>query len=67
MDIGNNMRNARIKAGLSMEALAEKAGVSHVAIVKYERGQFLPNIATAHRIAMACGCKVDDFVKEDEE
>lgn len=67
MDIGTNMRNARIRAGLSMTELAEKVGLSHVAIVKYESGQYLPNIATAHKIAKACRCDMNEFVKEDEE
>lgn len=67
MNIGTNIRNARVNAGLTLTELAQKVGVSHVAILKYEEGQFAPNIVTAYKIAKACGVDMNDFVKEEDE
>ncbi|GAB4071710.1 helix-turn-helix transcriptional regulator [Ancylobacter sonchi] len=38
IEIGRRLRSARMQAGLSMETLAERLGISYQQIQKYERG-----------------------------
>jgi transcriptional regulator with XRE-family HTH domain len=49
------VREARRRAGLSQAELAERAGTSQPAIARYERARSMPDLATLHRIAEACG------------
>ena len=36
--IGDRIRQARLAAGLTLDALGQKVGVTHTAIQKYEKG-----------------------------
>ncbi len=49
------LREIRLSAGLSQRALAERAGTSQPAIVRYERGATTPSWETLERLAEACG------------
>lgn len=49
------LREMRVSAGLSQRALAERAGTSQPAIVRYERGAATPSLETLGRLAGACG------------
>ncbi|MDW8291222.1 MAG: helix-turn-helix transcriptional regulator, partial [Armatimonadota bacterium] len=53
MNLGERLKSARKRAGLSMRALAERAGVSAQAISKYERGQDVPSSVVIIRLAKA--------------
>lgn len=59
-----DIKSARIRAGMSQEALAQAARVSRVAIARYESGERVPNIIIAARIAAALNCKVDDLIEK---
>lgn len=59
-----NIRRKRIIQNLTMQQLAEKSGVSRVALTRYELGQRVPNVTIASRIASALGCTVDDLLHE---
>lgn len=45
------LKEAREKAGLTIQALAEKVGVSPAAICRYEQGERSPKLFIAKRIA----------------
>lgn len=47
----------RNKAGLTQEALAEKAGVTRQTIISLERGRYNPSLDLAYRITLALGQK----------
>jgi transcriptional regulator with XRE-family HTH domain len=49
------VRDARIAAGLSQRALAQRAGTSQSAIARYERGVATPSWKTLQRLVAACG------------
>jgi uncharacterized protein len=49
------LREMRRSAGLSQRALAERAGTSQPAVVRYERGATMPSWETLERLAGACG------------
>lgn len=51
MSLGERLKVARKRAGLSMRALGERAGVSAQAISKYERGLDVPSSAVLIRLA----------------
>lgn len=63
MIIGERVKIARRAAGLNQRALAEKAGVTAMAISKYERGLNIPSSAVLLRLARALGIKTEYFVR----
>lgn len=50
---------ARAEAGLSLRAVARRAGTSHATLHAYETGAKSPSAATFLRILDACGFAVD--------
>ncbi|MDQ3933242.1 MAG: helix-turn-helix transcriptional regulator [Actinomycetota bacterium] len=58
-----NLRRARESAGLSQEALADKADMHRNEISLLERGQREPKIGTVARLAKALGVKSSDLLK----
>jgi transcriptional regulator with XRE-family HTH domain len=49
------VRDARIAAGFSQRALAERAGTSQSAVARYESGAATPSWETLQRLVSACG------------
>ena len=56
MESGSVIRRARLLAGLTQRALAERAGTSHATIAAYETGAKVPRVDTLDRILQAAGC-----------
>lgn len=76
MRTGDRLRQARLRAGLTLRALAERAGTSHTALAAYESGTKVPRVDTFERIMWAAGFESrdvavrppgDDPVKKGEE
>lgn len=61
MNIGQNIRIYRKKAGLSQKELGEKLGVSQQHIAQYENGKRTPKLETIIKIASALDCEVSDI------
>lgn len=53
--IGLNLRAARLRKGLSQEALANEAGVAMNYVSGIERGMHNPTVMVLHRLARAAG------------
>ncbi len=49
------IREARLKAGLTMSELAERAGTSKSTLSRYENGLVDPGTETLNRLLRACG------------
>lgn len=64
MNIGPRIRLARVRAGLSVRELAERAGVSPTAVSKFERGKAVPRQSTLLRLAKALSVGVEFFFRE---
>ena len=66
--LGERIKRARIKSGLSLEALAQKAGnvVTKQAISQYEKGQKNPSSAVLIALAKALGVGVEYFFRDVE-
>jgi transcriptional regulator with XRE-family HTH domain len=59
MDAAGTLRRARLRAGLSLRALAERAGTSHATLTAYEAGRTIPRVDTLDRILRAAGYASD--------
>jgi transcriptional regulator with XRE-family HTH domain len=55
MEAGVVIRRVRTRSGLSLRALAERAGTSHSTIAAYEAGRKVPTVETLDRIVTAAG------------
>lgn len=64
--IGDRIQQARQAAGLSLRALAEKAGVTAMAISKYENNQSTPSSGVLLAISAALGVRTEYFFRQDE-
>lgn len=64
---GERLRELRKAAGLTQEALADRAGLPHTHISAMERGIKLPNLLTLLRLAVALDCKVAKLVRVFDE
>jgi transcriptional regulator with XRE-family HTH domain len=63
---GAAVRTARVAAEISQEELAHKAGVERSHMGKIERGEHMPTLALALKIAKALGVTASDLVRETE-
>ncbi|HKY15865.1 MAG TPA: helix-turn-helix transcriptional regulator [Microthrixaceae bacterium] len=55
MDAGPLIRTTRRGAGLTLRALAAKAGTSHSTLAAYEAERVTPSASTLDRILRSCG------------
>jgi Zn-dependent peptidase ImmA (M78 family)/DNA-binding XRE family transcriptional regulator len=63
--LADRIARARSAAGLSLRGLAERVGVSHTAISKYERGELTPDSETLRALGQALGVRVEYFFRPD--
>lgn len=59
MDVSALLRRARRESGLSLRALAERAGTSHSTLAAYEARRKEPSLATLERLLRAAGFELD--------
>lgn len=67
MTIGERIRAARKKAGLTQRELAEKLGISEQGITQWETGVRNAKLGTIKKIAEAIGVPFETLVTDDEE
>ena len=65
--IGARIRAARLAAGLSQEAAAERSGVGYKRWQEIEGGSANPTIRTLDRIATTLGVEIWDIVRKGEK
>lgn len=63
MEIGERIRAARKKAGLTQKALGERCHMPDSQIRQYELGMVNPKMDTLRRIASALGVGLDSFIE----
>lgn len=66
MTLGEKIRAARRKCGLSQEQLAEKMSVSRSAIAKWETDKGLPDVGNLKMLARLLNVSVDHLLDEAE-
>lgn len=60
-----NLRRFRKARGMTLRALAEKAGVSGPAVARMESGASKPSLDVLVRLARALGCTSDELLGLD--
>lgn len=58
MDVANELRSARARAGLTQAELGARAGTSQATISAYESGAKEPSVATLSRLLAAAGARL---------
>lgn len=66
MTLGEKIREARRKCGLSQEQLAEKMSVSRSAIAKWETDKGLPDVGNLKMLARLLNVSVDHLLDETQ-
>ena len=67
MPIKDRLKELRAAAGLTQQALAEKARLSISAVVQIESGKIPdPRVSTMKALAVALGVGIDDLTADDE-
>lgn len=66
MTIGESIKAARKKAGLTQKALADRLGIPYQGISQYERGTRNPKPETLGRIASALGITLEELYSSQE-
>jgi transcriptional regulator with XRE-family HTH domain len=62
-EFGKNISRLRSAAGLTQEALAEKADISVRYLQFVEAGRYTPTVTVAARIRNALGCSWDELCR----
>jgi transcriptional regulator with XRE-family HTH domain len=66
--LAENLRRERKNAGLTQRALAQKAGITELTLMKLELGQERnPKLRTIRRIARALGVGYDKLIPPPDE
>ena len=65
MNLGNNLFQARKKAGLSQEEVASKLGVSRQTISKWETDETLPDIYQSKKLSKLYHLSLDELIEFD--
>jgi transcriptional regulator with XRE-family HTH domain len=66
ISIGTRINQARRSSGLSLRDLAAQAGVSAMAISKYERGEITPSSDVLLALGKALGVRVEYFFRRTQ-
>lgn len=62
MSVGENIRNAREKEGLTQAYLAERAGVTQAMLCQIERGTKNPSLQLGAEIARILNCSLESLL-----
>ncbi len=65
MNLGNRLFQARKKAGLSQEMVAEKQGVNRQTISKWETDETVPDIYQAKKLTKLYKLSLDELIEFD--
>ena len=64
--LGERIRKARTKAGMTQESLASVSGVGRVTLVRMETGEQSPRIETLVRISKGLGAPLEELLVGEE-
>lgn len=65
MNVGNKIRMARKKLGLSMKDFARKVGISYLTLYRVEKDKVSPSVALLSEMAHHLGEPITNFFKKD--
>ena len=67
LDIGRNIRQARVDAGLTQAVLSERLDVTQQMIQKYEKGYVAISLDRLRQIAKILGCDTSTLLAESKD
>ncbi len=67
MELGKKLKEARTKAGLKQEELAQQIGVSRQTVSNWENNRSYPDIASIIKLSDLYGLSLDELLKEDRK
>lgn len=67
MELGNQIKEQRLRRGMTQEALAEKLSISPQAVSKWERGESLPDIGLLPALSACFGVSIDELFSLTDE
>ena len=67
MNLGNNLFEARKRAGLSQDKVAEKLGITRQTISKWETNETIPDIYQAKKLAKLYNLSLDELIEFDTD
>lgn len=67
MDLGQKLKEARLRAGLKQEELAEQLQVSRQTISNWENNRSYPDIASVVKLSSLYDLSLDALLKEDQK
>lgn len=59
--MSNNLKALRKQKGMSQEELADRAGISRLAVLHAENGKNLPTLATSKKLSDVLQTPIDDI------
>ena len=62
-----NIKNYRLKVGLTQAELAERMGVHQTAIAQWEKGQAAPTASKLPLLATVLSCSISDLFDDSKE
>jgi len=64
--IGKRLKNRRLRAGLTQDELARKAGTTQTTVARIERDAVEPEVTTIRKLARALGTTPADLIPEED-
>ena len=61
-----SFRKCRLAANLTLDAVAERLGVSRMAVWSWETGRFYPRVEMLKKIAALYGCTANDLLEDGD-
>ncbi len=65
MSIGHNIKDKRLKKGLSQEQLANEVYISQATLSNIEKGKSIPDILLLQHFAEALECSFEDLLENE--
>lgn len=65
MELGQKLKSARIRCGLTQEAVVRQLGVSRQTVSNWENNRSYPDLASALKLSSLYGLSLDDLLESD--
>jgi transcriptional regulator with XRE-family HTH domain len=62
--IGENLKRARFRAGLTQQELADKAGTTQTTVARIERDAVEPEVTTIRKLATALDVRIVELLDD---
>jgi transcriptional regulator with XRE-family HTH domain len=62
--IGENLKRARFRAGLTQQELADKAGTTQTTVARIERDAVEPEVTTIRKLAAALDVRIVELLDD---